>query len=196
MATAELLHGVRRQKCAGLRRTFAGFTERACGAVDAALHAGRLRAMCVRELACLDCGLAQRFSEAIPHTLTAQAGAELAGLIALAPGDGAAWHLSGQGVAPGGRVAELGPWDGPQPRFAVPLVNAGACAALPFTAACESADRVVMGSSWFDDWPRRAWSLGLLAHAIDTAVSAPKSCAQDCARRLPDRTRVRQVDAC
>jgi len=74
-----------------------------------------------------------------------QAGAELAGLIALAPGDGAAWHLSGQGVAPGGRVAELGPWDGPQPRFAVTLVNAGACAALPFTAACESADRVVMG---------------------------------------------------
>ena len=36
----------------------------------------------------------------------------------------------------------------------------------------------------------------MLAHAIDTAVSAPKSCAQDCAHRLPDRTRVRQVDAC
>ena len=136
---------MRRQKSAEVCGTVARFTERACGAVDAALHAGRLRAMCVRELACLDCGLALPFSEAIPHTLTTQAGAELAGLIALAPGDGAAWHLSGQGVAPGGRVAELGPWDGPQPRFAVTLVNAGACAALPFTAACESADRVVMG---------------------------------------------------
>ena len=135
MATAELLHGVRRQKCAGLRRTFAGFTERACGAVDKTLHAERLRAMCVRELACHDCSLAQRFSEAIPHTLTAQAGAELAGLIAHAPGDGsAAWHLSGHGAAPGGRVAQLGPWDNPSKVSRWHLRRAGAAAALPLTS--------------------------------------------------------------
>ena len=62
---------------------------------------------------------------------------------------GAAWHLPGRGAAPGGLVAQLGPWGGPVPSFAARLAPCGRlCRPARRRAGrlpAEGAERGVMG---------------------------------------------------